>query len=73
LGKHGLHLKGEDLLQIDLQLMAITPDRDLVLTIGTFDGVHLGHRHLVRQVARRARELAASAGPSPFTPTHEWW
>ena len=28
----------------------------LILTIGTFDGVHLGHRHLVHQVVSRARE-----------------
>ena len=32
-----------------------------VVTIGNFDGVHLGHRHVIR----RARELAAERGGQP--------
>jgi riboflavin kinase/FMN adenylyltransferase len=40
----------------------MTPGRDVVLTIGVFDGVHLGHRHLAQQVMRRAQELGCLSG-----------
>lgn len=39
-----------------------------VLTIGAFDGVHLGHQALVRQVVRRAREAGCMSGVITFYP-----
>jgi riboflavin kinase/FMN adenylyltransferase len=39
-----------------------------VVTIGTFDGVHLGHQHLVRDVARQARARSAVAVGLTFDP-----
>lgn len=35
------------------------PDQRAVLTIGAYDGVHLGHRAVIRQVRARAKELDA--------------
>jgi riboflavin kinase/FMN adenylyltransferase len=43
-------------MEIIDDLSKANPGRSTVLTIGSFDGVHLGHRFLIRQVTRRARE-----------------
>jgi len=39
-----------------------------VVTIGNFDGVHLGHREIFRRVVTRAREMAATATVVTFEP-----
>ena len=39
-----------------------------VLTIGAFDGVHVGHQHLISQVVRRAGETHRFAGLVTFHP-----
>lgn len=39
-----------------------------VLTIGSFDGVHLGHQHLMRSVVESAREKGVSAVALTFDP-----
>jgi riboflavin kinase/FMN adenylyltransferase len=45
-----------------MEFTSMAPGRDVVLTIGVFDGVHLGHRHLVQQVMHRAQELGCLSG-----------
>lgn len=40
-----------------------------VLTIGNFDGVHLGHRALIRDTVALARELGARAAALTFHPS----
>ena len=40
-----------------------------VLTIGTFDGVHRGHRHIISRVAQEARDNGLQAGVITFTTT----
>ncbi|MEF1175020.1 adenylyltransferase/cytidyltransferase family protein, partial [Vibrio sinaloensis] len=39
-----------------------------VLTIGNFDGVHLGHQAVLRQVSEKARELGLPATVMTFDP-----
>ena len=39
-----------------------------VLTIGNFDGVHLGHREIFRRVVDKARELKGTAAVVTFEP-----
>ncbi|UCC65124.1 MAG: bifunctional riboflavin kinase/FMN adenylyltransferase, partial [Anaerolineae bacterium] len=43
-------------------------DQDTILTIGSFDGVHRGHQHLIGQILRRARENSLCAGLITFYP-----
>ena len=35
-------------------LSRVRPDKETVVTVGVFDGVHEGHRHLLRQVVEAA-------------------
>lgn len=44
------------------------PFRNAVITIGNFDGVHLGHQALFRQVVKKARELAGTSIAMTFEP-----
>jgi riboflavin kinase / FMN adenylyltransferase len=41
---------------VEEELSAYTPSRDTIVTIGVFDGVHLGHVHLIRELLRQASE-----------------
>lgn len=43
-------------VQLVSELSAFTPERETLLTIGVFDGVHLGHRHLIGKLTQRADE-----------------
>jgi riboflavin kinase/FMN adenylyltransferase len=43
-------------------------DRGCVVTIGNFDGVHLGHQVLLRAVVERARALGGAAAVYTFHP-----
>lgn len=44
------------------------PQTDTVLTIGSFDGVHRGHQHLIRGLVARARETGRLATALTFFP-----
>jgi riboflavin kinase/FMN adenylyltransferase len=43
-------------------------ERPTILTIGVFDGVHLGHQHLMGTVVRRAQQLGCQSAALTFDP-----
>jgi len=45
-----------------------SPPRPTVLTIGNFDGLHLGHQRIIRRVVEQARALGALAAVVTFDP-----
>jgi len=42
-------------MRVVRSLTEVTRDRSSVVTVGTFDGVHLAHQEIVREVVRRAK------------------
>lgn len=47
----------------------LPPDsRGTVVTVGTFDGVHLGHRDVLTRIAERAREMSLDSVLVTFNP-----
>ncbi len=53
-------------MSLDQDLSHLSQDRDSAITIGVFDGVHRGHRHLIRQLVDEARQSGLSAGVVTF-------
>jgi riboflavin kinase/FMN adenylyltransferase len=44
------------------------PERDTILTIGSFDGLHLGHRELLRRIIHRAQQTQRLSAVLTFDP-----
>jgi riboflavin kinase/FMN adenylyltransferase len=51
---------------VEEELAKFSPDRDTVLTIGVFDGVHLGHKHLIASLLNQARKRKMLSGVVTF-------
>jgi riboflavin kinase/FMN adenylyltransferase len=49
-------------------LATLAPGGRRAIALGTFDGVHLGHRALIAEVVARAQELSATASVATFDP-----
>lgn len=55
-------------MQIEQELARVTPQGETLLTIGVFDGVHAGHRYLLKQLQERAAERNLLSGVVTFSP-----
>ncbi len=55
-------------MQVHRDYTQLPPLRRPVVTIGSFDGVHLGHRSLLADITRRARELDGESVVVTFDP-----
>ncbi len=51
---------------VEEELAQASPGKDMLLTIGVFDGVHLGHRYLISQLKKQAREQGLACGVVTF-------
>ena len=56
----------EATMSIEEDLSHFEPDRDSTITIGVFDGVHRGHRHLIGRLVQEARSAGTLAGVLTF-------
>jgi riboflavin kinase/FMN adenylyltransferase len=55
-------------MQIIDDLSQVYLDKDTILTIGAFDGVHRGHQYLIGQLLQKARQTHRLAGLITFHP-----
>lgn len=55
-------------MQLTLSLEHTIAEEPVILTIGKFDGVHLGHQHLIKFVVERARSLQLRSAVLTFEP-----
>ena len=53
-------------MSIEEELARVAPDKDMLLTIGVFDGVHLGHQYLISQLVAQARQQNLLSGVITF-------
>ena len=53
-------------MQIEQELAELSPGRDMLLAVGVFDGVHLGHQYLISQLKELARQRNLLSGVVTF-------
>jgi riboflavin kinase/FMN adenylyltransferase len=55
-------------MEIEQELANMGPQRETLLTIGVFDGVHAGHRYLLKTLQQQAAEKNLLSGVVTFNP-----
>jgi len=53
-------------MRVEEELAELSPKKDMLLTIGVFDGVHLGHKYLISQLTELARQQSLLSGVVTF-------
>ncbi len=53
-------------MSVEEELVGFAPEKDTMLTIGVFDGVHLGHQYLISQLRQHARQQNWLSGVVTF-------
>jgi len=53
-------------MQVEEELAKLSLKKDMLLTIGVFDGVHLGHKYLISQLTEQARQQNLLSGVVTF-------
>ena len=53
-------------MQVEEELAKLSPKKDMLLTIGVFDGVHLGHQCLISLLTEQARQQNLLSGVVTF-------
>ncbi|MDP2931327.1 MAG: riboflavin kinase, partial [Chloroflexota bacterium] len=53
-------------MTVEQELARVSPEKDTKLTIGVFDGVHLGHKYLIAQLKEHARQQDLLSGVITF-------
>ena len=53
-------------MKVEEELARLSPKKDMMLTIGVFDGVHLGHKYLISQLKEHARQQNLLSGVVTF-------
>jgi len=51
---------------VEAELARFSPDKDMLLTVGVFDGVHLGHKYLISELVTQARQQDLLSGVVTF-------
>jgi riboflavin kinase/FMN adenylyltransferase len=51
---------------VEEELARSSPEKDTLITVGVFDGVHLGHKHLISQLVGKAEQKGLLSGVVTF-------